>query len=51
MIDEELTRHALIPTLAKEAVHHRKRKDPAVDALIRALVNIRSDRGRINQDQ
>jgi hypothetical protein len=51
VIDEELTRHALVPTLAKASVRHRKRKDPAVDALIRALVNIRPVRGRVDQDQ
>jgi hypothetical protein len=52
VVDEELTRHALSPTLAKGRVgYHRKRKDPAVEALIRALSNIRLDRGRIDQDQ
>jgi hypothetical protein len=41
-VDEELGRHALIPTLAKPRVHeNRKHKDPAVDALVRALCNLR----------
>jgi len=42
LVDEELERHALIPTLAKPRVHdNRRHKDPAVDALVRALCNLR----------
>jgi len=55
LIDEELRRHALIPTLAKPRVlDNRKHKDPAVDALIRALCNMRlGDRvtDQVNEDQ
>ena len=42
LIDEELVRHALVPTLAKPRVaDNRRHKDPAVDALVRALSEVR----------
>ena len=51
VIDEELTRHALVPTLAKHVGRRRHRKDRTVDALIRALINIGQDRDRVDQAQ
>jgi hypothetical protein len=43
-IDEELARHALSPSLAKpRATGHRKHKDPAVDAVVRALRELGPD--------
>ena len=50
IVDEELTRHALIPTLAKLRIgNRRKRKDPAVDALVHALCNLRPDHRSIDE--
>lgn len=41
VIDQELARHALIPTLAKPRVLDKRRhKDPAVDTLVRALSKV-----------
>jgi hypothetical protein len=42
VVDEELARHALVPTLAKARVGlPRKRKDPSVDTVVRVLSNLR----------
>jgi hypothetical protein len=42
VVDEELQRHGLVPTLAKPKVlDTRNHKDPAVDALVRALCNVK----------
>lgn len=42
VVDEELVRHGLVPSLAKPRVKDKRRhKDPAMDALVRALCNVR----------
>jgi hypothetical protein len=52
MVDEELVRHALVPSLAKPKVLQiRKRKDPAVEALVRALCTIRLGKDAATDDQ
>jgi hypothetical protein len=51
VVDEELARHALVPSLAKARVRHRKQKDAAVDALVRALANLRLDEHLVLDEQ
>lgn len=43
VVDEELVQHGLAPTFPKRRAFsgHRKHKDPAVDALVRALRSVR----------
>jgi len=51
VVDEELARHGLVPTLAKARIRHRKHKDAAVDALVRALTNLRLDEHLVRDEQ
>ena len=51
VVDEELARHALIPSLAKARIRHRKHKDPAVDTLVRALTSLRLDEHLVGDER